>query len=200
MKKEVKNQSKTTKTNLTTQKVANSKSKTNKSPNKQQTKNVQQTPKQAPKAERYAKIQIVPFVRELKKEFKTYKNVEKLKVVDEIKEGLPKMKKDSIYYLCQNQNGHPVVKTKFLLDYGYKKLPSGAYVPVDKIKVLALQTTKNIMFSDSEGGLVKLKAGDYVVISKDMIKGMNRMDFEENYKTLYKADKIIKGYENELAK
>lgn len=176
MKKEVKNQSKTQqKATKNTTKIAKT---------------------ETPKQEKYARIQIVPFVKELKKEFKVYKNIEKLKVVDIIDDGLPNMKKDKVYYLCQNQNMHPVVKTKFLLDYSYKKLANGAYVPVDKTKVLALQTTKNIMFSDSEGGLAKLKAGDYVVISNNMIKGMSKMDFEENYKTLYKANKIIKSYED----
>ena len=154
--------------------------------------------KNTQKEVKYSKIKIVPFIRDLKKELKKYKNVEKLEVVDEIKEGLPKMKQDEKYFLCQNQNGKPVVKTGFMLEYGYKKLPSGSFVPVDKPVVSALKVSKNIEFSDSFGAKTKLKAGDYVVIKDKNIIGIKKSAFEENY-TLMVKEKKSKTNE-ELAK
>ena len=154
--------------------------------------------KNTQKEVKYLKIKIVPFMKILKKEIKKYKNIEKLTVIDEIEEGLPNMKKDESYFLCQNQKGRPVVKTGFMLEYGYKKLSNGNFVPVDKLVVSALKVSKNIEFSDSFGSNTKLKAGDYVVIKDKNIIGMKKSIFEENY-TLIDKKKTLKTDE-ELTK
>lgn len=152
------------------------------------------------KTEKYTKIKITEFVRNLKDEFKQYKNVEKLKVVDQFEDKLPKMKADEDYFICENQNGNLVIKSGFMLEYGYKKLSKGFFVPQNNEKVFALKTSKNIIFSDSFGSATKLKAGDYVVIQNKDITGMKKSEFEQNYVLLNKANKIIKSYEEELTK
>ena len=181
MKKEIKNQ---TKSNQINKKTNQTKKQAVKATNKPQ------------KQEKFTKIQIVSFVRELKKEFKKYKNIEKLTVIDTVESGLPKMKTDEKYFLCANQNGRPVVKTNFMLNYGYKKLASGCFVPVERPAVLALRTSKNIEFSDSFGANTKLRAGDYVVVYNKNIIGMKKSEFEENYKPDKTAKSILNSYEN----
>lgn len=184
----------------TTQKTLKNEAKNNLDCKEKAIKNTTKTTKNEAKKVRYLKIKIVDFVRELKADFKKYKNVEKLTVVDQFEDKLPKMKENETYYICQNQNGNLVIKSGFMLDYGYRKLPKGSFVPVDKGYVMALKTSKNITFSDSFGGTTKLKTGDYVVIQNKNIIGMKKSDFEENYVLLNKANKILKNYEEELVK
>lgn len=142
----------------------------------------------------FKKISIVDFVANHKKEFKRFKNTEKLKIVREIEE---RRKEDKKYFLCINQNGHEVVKSDFMLNYDYTKLANGSFIARYHKNVLALQVKSNIEFSNSYGERTKLFEGDYVVLENEIIIGMKKVLFEENYKSVYKANKMLKSYKEE---
>ena len=55
---------------------------------------------------------------------------------------------------------------------------------------MALKLNENLSFSSSEGELINLVKGDYVVYSEDKYFGMKEDVFEKNYKSVYKAKKI----------
>ena len=141
----------------------------------------------------YRKVNIRKYIEVREKEFTKYKNVEKLKVVSEVEE---KRKEDKAFFLCVNQNGKELVKSDFMLEYGYTKLSSGAYVPRDNRTVFAYQVDECIEFSQSFGEGIKLNIGDYVVLNKKskIIMGMRKADFEENYKKAYAATKLTNSY------
>lgn len=142
----------------------------------------------------FKKINIFDFVKANKKEFKKFKNVEKLKVIKELEE---KRKEDKKYYLCTNQNGNDLVKSDFMLNYDYSKLSNGLFVARYHKNVFAYQINLNIEFSNSFGERCKLVAGDYLILENDIIVGMKQKLFEENYKSVYKANKMLKSYKEE---
>ena len=142
----------------------------------------------------FKKVNIMDFIQSHKSEFKKFKNVEKLKVVRELEE---RRKEDKKYFLCLNQNGNEVVKSDFLLEYDYTKLKNGSYLARYHKNVYACQVNEAIEFSTSFGERCKLVVGDYVVMESNIIYGMNKEAFEENYKSNYKANKILKSYQED---
>jgi len=145
---------------------------------------------------KYRKVNIRKYIDLRLEEFKKFKNIEKLKIVKELEE---KRKEDKAFFLCVNQNGKELIKSDFMLEYGYTKLSSGAYVPRDNKIVFACQVDECIEFAQSFGEGIKLNIGDYIVMNKQnkIIIGMKKDEFEENYKSVYKANKIMKNYLNE---
>lgn len=148
--------------------------------------------------EKFLKIKVNDFVNEVKSEFKKYKNIEKLKIVCEVANKDKKYR----YFKCVNQQGEEVVKSSFVLDFGYERMKNGCFIPLNKKNVLAYQTPRNIEFSTSHGAICKLLAGDYIVIYGDngskIIEGMPKKEFEANFKSAYKASKIIKSYKETI--
>lgn len=142
----------------------------------------------------YKKVNIVEYSTQIKDRFDKFKNVEKLKVIDEVDSKNFSKDTHKKYFLCKNQNGNPVVKSDFMLNYSYKKLANGNYIPLDNKKILACQVEENLQFSTSFGEICKIRVGDYIIIDDKLIYGMKKKEFEENYKTLYKANKILKSY------
>lgn len=142
----------------------------------------------------FKKVNIMDYVQTHKTEFKKFKNVEKLKVVREVTE---KSTEDKKYFLCVNQNGKELVKSDFMLEYDYTKLKNGSYVARYHKNVYAYQIGEAIEFSTSFGECCKLNLGDYVVMESNIVIGMSKLAFEENYKSNYKASKILKSYKED---
>jgi len=142
----------------------------------------------------FKKVNIMDYVQTHTKEFKKFKNVEKLKVVRELEE---KRKEDKKYFLCLNQNGKEVVKSDFMLEYDYTQLKSGAYIAKYHKNVFAYQVDEAIEFSTSFGECCKLVVGDYIVMENRIVYGVKKELFEENFKSNYKASKILRAYKED---
>lgn len=144
---------------------------------------------------RFKKVNILNYADEHKDKFKKYKNIEKLTVIRELEE---RRKPDKKYYLCKNQNGREIVKSDFLLEYNFKQLKNNVYVINYNVNVVAFQVDENIEFSNSFGERRLLSVGDYVVMDTRIVDGIKKEIFEENYKSLYKANKTLKAYNEEV--
>ena len=143
----------------------------------------------------FKKVNILSYVEAHKKELKKYKNVEKLTVIKELEE---RRKPDKKYYLCKNQNGREVVKSDFMLEYSYKNIKNDVYVINYNVNVAAFQVDENIEFANGFGERRLLSVGDYVVVDSRIVDGMKKEIFEENYKSIYKANKTLKAYNEEI--
>lgn len=135
------------------------------------------------------KFRISEYFNNFADSVKKYRNIERIRVIEEIPEKRDEKRKIK-YYLCENQAKQKLIKSSFMLDFGYKKLSNGKYVPLSYRNVLALKLNENLSFSSSEGELINLVKGDYVVYSEDKYFGMKEDVFEKNYKSVYKAKKI----------
>lgn len=142
----------------------------------------------------FKKVNVLDYIKKNKIDFKKFKNIEKLVIIKEIESD----KENRRLFLCKNQAGREVVRSDFMLEYDYNKLASGAYVKKERKVVLAFQVKENIQFSSSFGGICKLFKGDYIIMNDKIIDGIKKEDFEENYKSVYKANKLAKAYNEEI--
>lgn len=139
------------------------------------------------------KVDILEYLVKNKTNLKKYRNIEKLEVIKKTEINETSNNVFRKRYICKNQNGREIVKSDFMLKFAYAQNKKGYYVPLVNTIVYACQTQTKLQFMSTEGEKFVLNPGDYVVLNKKrgMIYGVKKQEFEENYKTSYRAKKII---------
>lgn len=161
-------------------------------------------------------VLISEFVDNNRESIQEYKSIEHLRVIKKIESERVK-KEDEIstktkksvsskkdmqktLYLCENQFGDAVVKSEFLLKFGYQKNELDCFVPRYQAKLYAIKIDSPIKFYSTQGESCSLNQGDYVVIDGNHIYGARENAFETNYRLKDDAQKFNRKYTLKIAK
>ena len=142
----------------------------------------------------FKKVKIRDYIKEHIDERKGYRNIERLRIDDDVDIETADYK-TKVH--CVNHIGKDVLKSVFMLKYGYKKHSNGLFFPLANKKVNAIQVHEPIEFTSTDGNRCLLLENDFIVMNMDdnrmEIFGMSLEDFETNYATIFKANDILKN-------